>query len=216
MVVICQKHEQGADPENGQHGDILVIAGVVSADGEHGGAQEPSGGADKEKDRGLHVAESDDIGKGVLGKTGDQKEDEGDKGSPVLHEVIVLLDDLGVDDLLHKGQAEPAGKEEGEPRTDGKADCGIKRPQDGTVEVAADEAVDLTRDRRHDDLEDLEADKDQNGEGAERSHEVNQPLPADEEDIEVVMEEKDNTSEDQQEQDRNFKDGMLIHGSATD
>ena len=34
MVVIGQNHDQGTDSENGRHGDVLIVAGAVSADGE--------------------------------------------------------------------------------------------------------------------------------------------------------------------------------------
>jgi hypothetical protein len=40
-------------------------------------------------------------------------------------------------------------------------------------------------------------------------------LPADEESVEVVMKEKENADEDQCKQERNFKDGISVHGSVT-
>jgi hypothetical protein len=40
-------------------------------------------------------------------------------------------------------------------------------------------------------------------------------FPADEESVEVVMKEKENAGEDQRKQERNFKDGISVHGSVT-
>ena len=40
-------------------------------------------------------------------------------------------------------------------------------------------------------------------------------FPADEESVEVVMKEKENTGEDQRKQERNLKDVVSVHGSVT-
>jgi len=215
MVIPGQKGDQGADPEDGQHGGVLVVARTTAADGKHDRAQEAPGGAEDEKGCRFHVAEADDIGEGVLRKAGDQKEDEGDRNTPVLHEVIVLLDDLGVDNLFHERHSEPAGQQKSEPRADRKADRGVDRPQDGAVEIPPDEAVELARNRRDQDLDDLEADEDHNGERAEGVDKMDDFFPADEESVEVVIKEKENADEDQCKQERNFKDGISVHGSVT-
>ena len=110
----------------------------------------------------------------------------------MLHEVVVLLDDLGVDHLFHERQAEPAGKDKGEPRADGEPDRGIERAQDGAVQIPPDKAVDFARNRRDDHLKDLEADEDHHGEGAEGVDEMDDLLPADKEGIEVVIEKQEN------------------------
>ena len=215
MVIPGQKRDQNADSEDGHHGGILVVACATSAHGEHDRAQEPSGGAEDEKGCRLHVAEADDVGEGVLREAGDQKQDEGDRNAPVLHEVIVLLDDLGGDDLLHERQAEPAGQQKGKPGADGKTDRGIERPQDGSVEISADETADLSGNRRDQDLKDLETDKNYYGEGAEGTYESGELPPAEEEAVEVVMEEKENAGEDQPQQDQYFYDGISVHDSVT-
>ena len=175
---------------------VLAVACTVSADGEHDGAQETPGRADDQEGRGLHAAEADQVGEGVLGKPGDQKKDEGDEYSPVLHEIIVLLDDLRADHPFHERQAEPAGEDESDPRAEGKPDRGVEGTQNGAVEIPSDKAVDFAGNRCHDHLEDLETDEDHHGEGAERVDEVDEFPSADEEAVEVVIEKQENGGDD--------------------
>jgi hypothetical protein len=215
VIIPGQKRDQDADSEDGHHGAILVVACATSAHGEHDGAQEPPGGAEDEKSCRLHVAEADDIGEGVLREAGDQKQDEGNRDAAVLHEVIVLLDDLGGDDLLYERQSEPAGQQKGKPGADGKTDRGIERSQEGSVEISADETADLSRNRRDQNLKDLDADENHDGEGAEGAYELNELSPVEEEAVEVVIKEKKNTGEDQRQQQRNSYDGISVHDSVT-
>jgi hypothetical protein len=215
MIITGQSYDQSACPENGRHRDILVIAGTVAADGEHDCAQETPGCAENQKGCGLHVAEADQVGEGILGKSGDQKKDEGDEYSPVLHEIIVLLDDLRVDHPFHERQAQPAGEYESDPRADGESDCGVEGAQNGAVEIPSDKAVDFAGNRCNDHLEDLETDEDHHGEGSERVDEVDDFSPADEEGVEVVIEKQENNGDEQGKQDRYFDDGVFIHRSVT-
>jgi len=80
-------------------------------------------------------------------------------------QIIVLLDDLRADHPFHERQAESAGKDEGDPRADGKSDCGIEGTQNRSIEIPPDKAVDFTGNRCNDYLKDLEGDEDHHGEG---------------------------------------------------
>ena len=146
---------------------MMVVARVAAADGKHDRSHEASGGADDQKDGHLHAAEADDVGEGILGEAGDQKEDEGDRNAAVLHEVIILLNDFWTDDPFDKRHSEPSGQQKREPRADREADRRVDRSQNGSVEIPADKAVQLARNRRYQNLDDLKADEDHHREGAE-------------------------------------------------
>ena len=96
-----------------------------------------------------------DVAQVVLWESWDEKEDEGNKGPLVFHDVVVFLDNLRFHYPFHKRKTKYPGKEKGKPRTDGEADGGIDRSKERAIEVAANEAGDFSRYRGCYNLQDL-------------------------------------------------------------
>jgi len=177
---------------------VLLVSQHVAADGQHGGSQEPPQGGNDEKHPHRHMAEADYVAQGVLGKAGDEKQDEDHPAPLVFHEVVVFLKDCGADGLFHKGQAQPAGQRKGEPGADGKGDGGIDRAGDGAVDVAADEAGHFPGNRCEQDLEDLQADEHQHRQGTEGIDEIDGLVSVREELDKIVMNEKPGSAAEKQ------------------
>ncbi len=132
-----------------------MVIGVTSKDGKQDGPKQPADCGNDEKCCYCHVTQPHDVAQVVLWESRDEKEDEGNKGPLVFHDVVVFLDNLRFHGLFHKRKTKYPGKEKGNPRTDGEADGGIDRAQERTIEVTANEACHFTRNGCKDHLEDL-------------------------------------------------------------
>lgn len=166
---------------------VLIVSQTVAANGKHGCSQEAADSGNDKKHPRPHVAQSHDIAEGVLGESGNEKQDKGDELPLVCHEVIVFLKDRRTDRLLHKGKSEPPGQGEGKPGTDGEPNGRIQRPQDGPVDITADESRRFSGNGSEKHLEDLEADKDHHRQGSEGIDKLDGLMPVREELDKIVM-----------------------------
>jgi hypothetical protein len=108
----------------------------------------------------LHVAETHYVTEIIFGKTGNEKQKEGNEETAVFQEVIVLFNNRGLYNPLHKGQSKEPGKREGYPGADSKTNGGINRTQKSAVNIPADKTGDFTGYRGCYHLQDLKANED--------------------------------------------------------
>src|SRR5659263_91880 len=119
---------------------ILVVSQERSPEREqHGPEKTPRGGDGEELQRG-EMAQPKDIAEVIFREPGNQEQQEDEKRTFVVEQVVEPLHRLRVDELLGQGSTEETREAEGEERSDRQSDGGEHNSNDGPVEVPSEDA----------------------------------------------------------------------------
>ena len=94
-------------------------------------------GADRQENPEVHGAQSQDEAQVILGKTGDEKQNEGHQGPLVFHEEVEALHGLPGDDAGDEVLFQPMPQQKCHHGPEGQADGGVGEAQGYPEKVAA-------------------------------------------------------------------------------
>ena len=105
--------------------------------GEHQGAGHPCHPGNEQKDLKGHETQTEQVGKRILGKAGQQKKHKGDNKAALVDKMVEALIELCFFIAAFDGATEQLADGKGYPGTDGEGNGGLDKTRPGAEQIAA-------------------------------------------------------------------------------